>query len=332
MNSVFPIPIAIVCMLITTPLSAATQSPIVDVEISKAGFDFLYLNITITNPDHRDISLTGIETSISGLVESHGTLETPLPLKANESITYHQKESIIDPPKSFYRRGSENVTVSGSVFVEEGSKSFVIPFHKTTTIFLETDGVNQAISPIADIMFEINRSTDEVGEIKEIITTTSISIYNPNPVSVSMSELDCKAVVMRKKDGTLQGWRSLPSSRIVTNQVIKPMDTYVYSTDKATSNNDIIQYFGTDEPKYITVKGTAFIVTNGAGWSPAYFDLTFDTMITINGSGISEEVTPVTPTPTPVPTSTPEKSLPGFKVVFATTGLLAMAFLSKRRN
>ena len=57
------------------------------------------------------------------------------------------------------------------------------------------------------------------------------------------------------------------------------------------------QYFGTNEPKYIKVKGTAFIVTNEAIGSSAYFDLTFNILITINGSDISEEVTPVTPTP-----------------------------------
>jgi len=336
MNHVFPVPIAIVCMLILLPSATATENPTVDVEISRAEFDSLYLNITITNIDQRDISLTGIEFSVSDPVGASASEKWKIPilLKANKSITHRSKHSIGlgDLMKSFCRRGSENVTVSGSVFVEEGSKSFVVPFHKTTTIFLETDGVNQAVSPIADITFEINRSTDEVGEIKEIITTTNISIYNPNPVAVSMLELDCKAVAMRKKDEKLQGWRSLPGSGIVTNQVIKPMGTYVYSAEKATSNNDIVQYFGTNEPKYIKVKGTAFIVTNEAGWSPAYFDLAFDTMITINGSGISEEVTPITPTPTPVPTSIPDKSVPGFKVVFATTGLLAMAFLSKRRN
>ncbi len=338
MNHVFPVPIAIVCMLILLPSATATESPTMDVEISRAEFDSLYLNITITNPDQRDISLTGIEFSVSDPVGASASEKWKIPilLKANKSITHRSKHSIGlgDLMKSFYRKGSENVTVTGSVFVEEGSNSFVVPFHKTTTIFPETDGVNQAISPIADITFEINRSTDEVGEIKEIITTTNISIYNPNPVAVSMLELNCIAVIMYKIDGKLQGWRSLPGSGFVTNQVIKPMDTYMYSAEKATSNNDIVQYFGTNEPKYIKVKGTAFIVTNEAGWSPAYFETDFDTVITINGSGIREEVTPVTvtPTPTPVSTSTHEKGLPGFKAVSATMGLLVMTFFLKRRN
>ena len=111
------------------------------------------------------------------------------------------------------------------------------------------------------------------------------------------------------------------------------MDTYVYSAERRISNSEIIQYFETDGPKYITVKGTAFIVINEAGWSPAYFEIDFNTMVTINGSGVSEEVTPtVMPTPTAVSTSTPEKDIPGFKAVFATMGLFVMTFLLKRRN
>ena len=47
--------------------------------------------------------------------------------------------------KRFYRSGSVNITASGSVFVDVGSNSFVVPFHNTTTIFLETGGVNHVI-------------------------------------------------------------------------------------------------------------------------------------------------------------------------------------------
>jgi len=338
MNRTLLVLITVIFIFIVAPLSNAMESPTVDVDISMAGIDHLYVNITINNPSQEDISLTGIEFSVSDPVGASGSekWETPTPLKANKSITHHSKHSIVlgDPMKSFYRKGSENVTISGSVFVEEGPNSFVVPFHKTTTIFPEIGGVNHAVSPnITDVTFEISRLTDETGGIKEIVATTNISIYNPNPVAVSMLELDCKVIAMQKKDGKFRGWRSLPGSGIVTNQVIKPRDTYVYSAERRISNNEIIQYFNTDEPKYIKVKGTAFIVTNEAGWSPAYFETDFNTMVTINGSSVNEEITPtVTPTPTAVSTSTPDKGLPGFKAVFATMGLLVMAFLLKRRN
>jgi len=69
-----------------------------------------------------------------------------------------------------------------------------------------------------------------------------------------------------------------------------PMDIYVYSLERTISDKDTIQYFTSEEPKYIKIKGSAFLIPNDTEWSPAYFEPVFNTIITINGSGVSEEV------------------------------------------
>ena len=338
MNRTLLVLITVIFIFIVVPLSNAMENPTVDVDISMAGIDQLYVNITINNPSQEDISLTRLDFSISDPIGSSGSMKwkTPLLLKANKSITYSSKEFITagDPFKRFYYRSSANITISGSVFVEADSDSFVVPFHKTTTIFSETDGVNHAISPyITDINFAVSELTDEKGVVKMIITTINISIYNPNPVAFYLPEFDCDITAMYKKDEKMRRLKSLPGCCSSSDtRLIMPMDIYVYSIKRTISDKDTIQYFTSKEPKYIKIKGSAFLIPNDTGWSPAYFETDFNTMITINGSGISEEVTPVMPTPTPISASTPDKSLPGFKVVFTTMELLAMAFLLKRRN
>lgn len=138
---------------------------------------------------------------------------------------------------------------------------------------------------------------------------------------------------MQKKDGKLRTWKRLPVGGVSSSntRLIAPMDTYVYSAERSVSDNDSIEYFAGEEPKYIKVKGTAFLITNNSGWSPAYFEPAFNTIITINGSGVDGEVTP-TAASTPTSTTTPEKGALGFKAVFAIAGLLAIAYLLRRRK
>lgn len=328
----------IVCASLLIPLSAAIDNPTVDVEISRIGIDSLRLNLTITNPDQKDIFLKGLNFSISDPIgaSSSEKWKTPTLLKTNKSITYSSKHYITggDPLKRFYRRGSANITISGSVLIEADSDSFVIPFHKTTTILPETDGANHAVSPyVTDIKFKVSRLVDEEGVVKMIIATTNVSIYNPNPVAFYLSELYCDVIAMHKKDGKLRTWKRLPVGGVSSSntRLIVPMDTYVYSAERSVSDNEVIEYFAGEEPKYIKVKGTAFLITNNSGWGPAYFEPTFNTIITINGYGVDEEVTP-TAASTPTSTTTPEKGALGFKAIYAIVGLFAVAYLLRRRE
>lgn len=188
--------VAIISTSLLIPLSAAIDNPTVVVKISRVEIDSLRLNLTIANPDQKDIFLKGLNFSISYPARASGSekWKTPLLLKTNESIIHSSKHYITsgDPLKTFYRRGSANITISGSVFIEADSDSSVVPFHKTTTIFPETDGANQAVSPyVTDIKFEVSRLVDEDGVVKVIIATTNVLIYNPNPVAFYLPELHC---------------------------------------------------------------------------------------------------------------------------------------------
>ena len=328
----------IVSTSLLIPLSAVIEDPTVDIKISRVEIDSLRLNLTITNPDQKDIFLKGLNFSISYPAKASGSekWKTPLLLKTNESIIHSSKQYITsgDPLKRFYRRGSANITISGSVLIEADSDSFVVPFHKTSTIFLETDGANQAVSPYAtDIKFEVSRLVDEQGVVKMIIATTNVLIYNPNPVAFYLPQLDCDVIAMHKKDEKLRTWKRLPvgGDSLSNTRLIAPMDTYVYSAEKSISDNDTIEYFAGKEPKYIKIKGTAFLISNNSGWSPAYFEPTFNTIITINGSGVDGEVTP-TAASTPTSTTTPEKGALGFKAIYAIVGLFAVAYLLRRRE
>lgn len=338
MNYALIASMAIVSASLLMPLSAAIEDPTVDVEISRIEIDSLRLNLTITNLGQKDIFLKGLNFSISDPIGASGSekWKTPTLLKTNESIIHSSKHYITsgDPLKRFYRRGSANITISGLVLIEADSDSFVVPFHKTTTIFPEIDGVNQAVSPyVTDIKFEVNRLVDEEGVVKMIIAATNISIYNPNPVAFYFPELDCDVIAMQKKNGKLRTWKRLPVCGISSSntRLIMPMETYVYSAERSVSDNDSIEYFAGDEPKYIKVKGTAFLIINNSGWSPAYFELAFNTIITINRSGVAEEVTP-TAASTPTSTTTPEKGALGFKAIYAIAGLLALAYLLRMRK
>ncbi|MCK5342138.1 MAG: PGF-CTERM sorting domain-containing protein, partial [Candidatus Heimdallarchaeota archaeon] len=199
--------------------------------------------------------------------------------------------------------------------------SFEVPFHNSTTIFLETGEVNHATSPnISDINFNTNRLTDEKGVIREIIAITNISIYNPNSVAFSMRELYYQVSV--KKNESSRQLNNIYSGIHISNQIINPMDTYVHSTESRITDNDTIQYFTNEETKYIKVKGSAFLISNETGWSPAYFEPRFNTIITIKGTDVDEEVVP----------NTEQSSIPGFGVIYAIAGLLAITCLLRRRG
>lgn len=335
------ISMAIICMLIAIPLSTAIENPTVDVNINMAGFGILKIDFIINNPSQRDILLTGFEFSIKDPIELLGDQRrgTSILIKSNKSITYSTEHYLIggDPLKRFYRQRL-NVTVSGSLSIQAGSDSFAVPFYKTTNIFLETAGANKSISPnITDIKFKVSRLTDENGEARVIITTTSISIYNPNPIVFYMPELDCDVTAMYKKNETMRTLKPLYSCGVSSNSImLKPMDTFFYSAERTISDNETIQYFTSGEPKYIKIKGSAFLIPNETGWSPAYFEPTFNTLITITNGSVAGGNVASTPTPTPTSTSiqipTPKKNVSGFKLIFAIAGIFAVAFLLKKRS
>ena len=323
------ISMAIFCMYIVIPLSSAIVNPSVDVKISRAEIDSLYMKITVDNPYTEDIYLTGLNYSISSPIGASGSEKwgTPRIIKPNESITHSSKHYITsgDPLKRFYHQSSANITVSGSLSMEADSNSFVILFHETTTIHTEIDEANQTTSPyFTDVKFKVNKLTDDKGVIKMIITSTNISIFNPNPVAFNLREFYCEITAMQKKDEKMRVLKSLPGCGYSSSntRLIMPNDIYVYNLEKTISDNDTIQYFISEEPKYIRVKGSAFLIPKETGWSPAYFEPDFNTIITINDE---ELIASVTPTPE---ATIPEKTY-GFKAIYVITGFLAAAYFSK---
>lgn len=335
MNYVIRILLAMLLMLFIVPLSTAINNPTVDVKISIER-DYKITDIIINNPDQKDISLTGIQYTASYPLESSLSLnwDMPIIIKANGSYIYRVRESIFQP-SLLYRKFPTNITASGSLFIRIDSNSFVVPFQKTVAIVFEIGGANQTVSPnITDVKFKISILTDEKGKVREVISTTNISIYNPNPVAFLLPELNCEVIAMYKEDEKLRTLKTLQGCGIITMIVINPMDTYVYSAERRISDNDSIQYFVNEEPKYLRVKGSAFLIPNETGWNPAYFEPTFNTLITMTNVSIVNEENASTPTPTPtyISTSTPQKDVPGFVVVFTTISLLTTAFLLKKRN
>lgn len=324
------ISMAIFCMYIVIPLSSAMVNPSVDIKISRAEIDFLYMKITVDNPYTEDIYLTGLNYSISSPIGASGSEKwgTPRIIKPNESITHSSKHHITsgDPLKRFYHQSSANITVSGSLSMETDSNSFVIPFHETTTIHTETDEANQATSPyFTDVKFKVNKLTDDKGVIKMIITSTNISIFNPNPVAFNLQEFYCEITAMQKNDENMSRLKPLSDCGYSTSntRLIMPNKISVYNFEKTISDNDTIQYFISEEPKYIRVKGSSFLIANEIGWSPAYFEPDFNTIITINGE---EHTASKNQTPT---STIPEKTY-GFKAIYVITGVLVAAYFSKR--
>ncbi len=171
--------------------------------------------------------------------------------------------------------------------------SFVFPVSKTATISTEAAGTNKSMSPkITDIKLNVSRLTDENGDVKMIMATTNISIYNPTSVALILEKLNYQEIAMYKKDENFKILKPLPLGVLGSyNQIIMPMDTYINSLERTISDNDTIQYFTSEEPKYIRIKGSASLIPNETGSKPVSFDTSFNTLITItNGSDGSMEV------------------------------------------
>ncbi len=314
------------------PLSTALRNPIVDVRINIDG-EYIFTNIVINNSNQKDILLTGLQYSDS--LGGSFSLNLDVPIKAKDSYIYTVKESIPQPSK-FYPKMPMDVIASGLLTIQDNSNSFVVPFQKTVTIAFKNTGTNQSASPfITNVTFEKSNLTDEKGNVREIITTVKISIYNPNPIAFSLDEIsfDVSAPVY-SDDGKMKTWKSIPSGiNLITNMItIKPMETYIYSGERKITDNDTIQYLLSGELKLLKISGSIFLLTNETGWSPVYFRPTFDTIIEVTETKPNPTVTTLTPTPTPVLMSTPINKITGFEIVFAIISLFAMSFFWKNRS
>lgn len=169
---------------------------------------------------------------------------------------------------------------------DDSINSFVISSSKNDSISSEDAGTNRSKSPnITDISLKISKFIDDNGNVESINITTNISFHNPNPVPFSLTRLDYNGLAMYKEDKkgvNLRFMKYLPIRMSYgTNQIIMPMDTYIYSSESSTSDNDTIQYFTSEETKYIKIKGFAFFFTNETSWSPAYFEPNFYRLLTI---------------------------------------------------
>jgi hypothetical protein len=89
--------------------------------------------------------------------------------------------------------------------------SFVFPVSNTTAISSEAAGANKSMSPnITDIKLNVSRLTDENGDVKMIIATTNISIYNPTSVALILEKLNFQEIAMYKKNGDFRILKPLP--------------------------------------------------------------------------------------------------------------------------
>jgi len=312
--------VTMICMVMVTPYCVAAENPTVEINATMAELDSIYLDIIINNPSQTELYLTGLDLSISDPVgaDLSSKWKTPLLLKANESTKYRNKHSLIggDPLLRFYQTGSANITVTGSLFLEEGTRAFEVPFHKEITLILNTEEGKHTTSPnVTASDYYIHRLFDEEGEVVEIITTTNISIHNPNNVALIISELEYEVFAMHKKDEKLKLNSTLPRGIFSCNEIIEPMDTFVYSGEQRISDSKIIQYFSGNETKYIKVRGTAFLIPNETGWNPSYFEPKFNSIIVINETAKND-------TNQIDDASTQERDLSGFQAIFTITCLL----------
>ena len=308
-----------------------------DDDVSKLGIDFI-----INNPSQKEVSLTGLEYYVYMNGESRGCekleerfewLGFGLPkqsLQPLETATIKRKFCITggEPLEQFLREGFINITVNGSLSVKIDTDSFDVPFEKATTVYLESkeEGKRAVCPNITGIELKTSKLVSTSGEITDIFINMSIIINNPNPVIIRLETLDYN--VHFKKDGK---WVRL-SSGFYGSPSIEPMEFYTISVERRISDDEVIQYLMSGSPTDIRVRGSMFMFPKEKGWSPSYFESHFETVITtINGSGVSGEVTP-TPTPSPTvsiisPTPSP---IPGFEAIFAIAGLLAVAYILRK--
>lgn len=52
-------------MVMVTPYCVAAENPTVDINVTMAELDFIYLDIIINNPGQAELYLTGLDLSIS---------------------------------------------------------------------------------------------------------------------------------------------------------------------------------------------------------------------------------------------------------------------------
>ena len=344
--------ILLICTLIVIPSCFAIEekavSPTVDIEMYVRNDDVstVTIDFIINNPSQKEVSLTSFKyyVYINGerkgsehLQEELEWLGFGLPvqsLQPLETATIKRIFSITrgDPLEQFLRKGFSNMTVNGSLSINIDNNSFVVPFEKGTTVYLKTDegGAKRAVCPnITGIALRTSKLASPSGEITDIFVNMSIIITNPNPVAVYLNDYDYD--VYFKKDGM---WVRLFPRGFGGAPTIEPMDSYTISVERRVSDDEVIQYLMRGSPIDIRVKGSMFMFPKEKGWSPIYFESPFETVITtINGTGMSGEVTPTpTPSPTTSITSPTPSPIPEFEVISAIAGLLVVAYLLRRRG
>jgi PGF-CTERM protein len=338
--------IVLVCTLIVIHPCVAIEekavSPTVDIEMYVRNDDIstVTIDFIINNPSQKEVSITSFAYNVYMNGESRGgeTLHEKLEwlgfglpvqtLQPLETATIKRNFSIPFgvPLERFLREGSSNMTVNGSLSINIDNNSFEVPFEKATTVYLEIDEkeAKRAICPnITSIELKTSTLESPSGEITDVFINQSIIITNPNPTTICLDTLDYK--VYFNKDGK---WVRLFSG-FAGGGTIEPMGSYRKSIEHRESDDEVIQYLLSCDPTEIKIRGSMFMYPKERSWSPAYFEPSFEKVITtINGSGVWGDVTPVpTPSPTaPILSPTPSP-IPGFEALFAIAGLLAVAYL-----
>lgn len=270
-------------------------SPTVDIEIGIRDDDVsvLTLDYIIYNPNQQEASLTDSEFYVHLDGEQKEALRgvSGITIKPMKSVTIDRDCYITggDPTRHFLRRGF-NVRVNGTLSFDVNSDSFEVPFEKTTAVYLKPkEGeAKLAISPhINSIELKTSKVISKSGELTDIVTNMCIVINNPNSVNVSLEGFNYG--VYFKKDGK---WIRLILGSYGTGSPINPMESITISTERRESDNEVIQHLMSGSPIDMKVRGLMSTFPKEKGWSPTYFESPFETIITtINGSGVSAEVT-----------------------------------------
>jgi hypothetical protein len=328
-----PMLVVLICTLIAIPFCVASEektvSPTVAIEIDVQDDDIskMVISFVINNPSEREVSLSGYECYVyrGGVHDQHSESRwgTDEPLKSMETITLNTSYFITggDPLQRFLRDGFVDIRVNGSLFVKAGSDSFEVPFENTTTVYLKVgeEDAKRAVCPnITGIELETTKLMTSSGEVTDIFLNICIAVKNPNPVS---AHLDIDYNVYFKKD---EKWKYLYTG--FTESTIEPMESGNVSMEYRISDEEVFQYLMRGSPTDIRIKGSMFMFPEERGWSPTYFELPFETVVTTkNGPSVSEEATP-TPTSSPMASSTP-----GFEAISIITCLLISTHLLRRR-
>jgi PGF-CTERM protein len=216
------------------------------------------------------------------------------------------------------------------------------------------DEVKMGETKIKTVMVETTELEGINGEITAVLLNMSITIVNNNSVTVYGQivrydvSLELEETPMTILEGSLR------------DVELPPKEISVIRVEREITDKTIIQKLTTERQK-INVGYNLDMRAMEEQWLASGFC----EINTIYGSGVWESlwapslaVTPTssqTPTPSPIPTPTPttlmtpppspteaptaipaaevpEKGIPGFEAVFAIAGLLAVAYLVKRRG